>query len=267
LPDTTAESIDVPITCFLESAFKWLFLGSLVLLGVSYWQKDDLPAPETFDRSRLEAPIQTPTDREPFTVRVRDQEYRIEPKAEFALDGVVVSYSNADAIKNIWHHKSWKDFLNLRDLCVVWGENVTSGVYRDMRFRNDSWTCWASWSDPAVTARFKMNALSNNHLLTDDRAIKDALMSAEPGDQIRFKGVLVEYVNVGNGYARGTSLTRDDTGNGACETVYLDEFEVLHKANLSARRLFGFAAWTALFTGIGFLIMLPIAPVRVRRRI
>jgi hypothetical protein len=112
-----------------------------------------------------------------------------------------------------------------------------------------------------------MNALSNNHLLTDDRATKDALMSAEPGDQIRLKGVLAEYVNAGNGYARGTSLTRDDTGNGACETVYLDEFEILHKANLSVRRLFGFATWMAAITGIGFLIMLPIAPVRVRRRI
>jgi hypothetical protein len=257
----------VPITSLLEAAFKWLFLGSLVLLGVTYFQKDRLPEPEDFDRRWLAEPAQTPTDREGFVTQVRDQQYRIEPRFDYELFGVVVSYSNADAIKNIWHHKSWKDFINVRDLCVIWGENIASGVYREMRFRNDSWTCWVSWSGADVGTRFRMDGLSNNHLLTDDPSIKAALMAAEPGDQIRFKGVLAEYANLGNGFARGTSVTRDDTGNGACETVYLDELEIVRKANPGPRRLFGFATWTALATGIGFLVMLPIAPVRVRRKI
>ena len=77
----------MPITCLLESAFKWLFLGSLVLLAVSYWQKDDLPPPETFDRGRLDAPIQTPTDRDPFTVYAR-------PDAVY-IDGALM-YDRAD---------------------------------------------------------------------------------------------------------------------------------------------------------------------------
>lgn len=255
----------MPITSLLESLFRWLFVGSLLLLAVTWWHKDQLPIPEVLGHGVLSPPIQTPTQREAFTVRVRDQDYRIEPEMDYVLNAVVVSSSDADAMKNIWHHKSWKDFINLRDLCVIWGENVTSGVYLDMRFRNDSWTCWASWSEPSVSARFKIDGLSNNHLLTDDPAIKARLMAAEPGDQIRLEGVLASYVNLGNGYARGTSLTRDDTGNGACETIYLDGFEIVNKANLRSRRLFAFGQWMALISGIGVLVMLPIAPVRIRR--
>lgn len=256
----------MPITSLLETAFKWLFLASLVLLAVTFVHKDRLPDPTSFDDLRLEPPLQTPTERAPFVTQVRDQAYRIAPRYDYELHGVVVSYSDADAIKNIWHHASWQDFINVRDLCVVWGENVRSGVYHQMAFRNDSWTCWAGWAERTVGERFQMSALANNHLLTDDARLMKTLMAVEPGDQIRLRGVLADYANLGNGYARGTSVTREDTGNGACETIYLDEIEIIRKANPGVRRLHDFARWLALTTGVGFLVMLPIAPVRVRRR-
>jgi hypothetical protein len=252
------------ISSLLERMFQWLFVIGLLLVAATLWQKDRLPDPDDLDLLRLDPPRQTATDRAPFTTRVRDQTYRIEPKADYVLDGIVVSSSDADAIKNIWHHKSWKDFINLRDLCVIWGENAASGVFREMRFRNDSWTCWASWSDPSVGSRFRTDALANNHLLTEDPALKAVLMSAEPGDHIRLRGVLAEYTNLGNGYSRGTSLRRDDTGNGACETIYLDDFQILDKANRRARRLYSFGFWLAVISAIGVLVMLPIAPYRVR---
>jgi hypothetical protein len=49
-------------------------------------------------------------------------------------------------------------------------------------------------------------------------------MASEPGDHIRLKGVLAKYANKDSGFNRGTSITREDTGNGACETIYLNEF-------------------------------------------
>ena len=111
---------------------------------------------------------------------------------------------------------------------MIWGDNVLSGVYRQTDFSNDSWTCWAYWPDRATASRFSMTQLSNNHLLTDDPDVKRALMAAEPGDHIRLKGVLAAYANPGNGFERGTSITRTDTGNGACETVYLQDFDIVN---------------------------------------
>ena len=41
------------------------------------------------------------------------------------------------------------------------------------------------------------------------------------------KGQLVNYANLNNKFSRGTSITRNDTGNGACETIYVEDFEII----------------------------------------
>jgi hypothetical protein len=251
------------ISQILESLLKWLFVLSALTMGVLYFYKDNLPEPDFYGLNYLEEPIQLPIERETFKTQVNGQEYTITPKYDYELQGVVVSYHDADSFLDIWHHKRWQDFLNQRDLCVIWGENVESGVYKNMEFSNDSWTCWASWSDSATGSLFKMDALSNNHLLVESDAVESALSASEPGDHIRFKGMLAEYENKANGFNRGTSATREDTGNGACETVYLTEFEVVKKANPKLRRFFALAKGLAGLSLMGFLAMFFIAPARV----
>ncbi len=88
-------------------------------------------------------------------------------------------------------------------------------------------------------------------------------MVAEPGDHVRLKGVLAEYANKNNGFFRGTSTIREDTGNGACETVYLDSFEIINKANRKLRGLHHLSKWLSIIFGLGFLIMFFVAPVRI----
>ena len=178
------------------------------------------------------------------------------------LEGVVVSYHDADDFTDIWHHEKWLDFLNIRDLCVIWGSNVSSNVYRRMSFENDSWTCWAHWPDGDTGSRFSMSELSNNHLLVSDDALKRTLMSAETGDHIRISGQLARYENPANGFVRSTSTRRDDTGNGACETLFVETFEIIDKANPGWRSLATAARWSlGLSLGL-FLILFFITPVR-----
>lgn len=231
----------------------------------TWYYKDRLPDPDYYDLTNLEAPRQTPTDDSEFTSSVSGQTYTISPKFNYELDGVVVSYNNSDGFGDIWHHKRWQDFLNLRDLCVIWGGNVSSGVYQKLQFSHDTWTCWVAWQSAEIGAQFKGNQLSNNHLLTDNVQIQAALASAEPGDHIRLKGVLANYANKNNGFFRGTSVNREDTGNGACETVYLAEFAVINKANRKIRQLYSVSKWASLLFVIGFCVMFVLAPVRNNR--
>lgn len=242
-----------------------IFLLSLIVVAATGWRRDALPPPEVYDLASLKAPRQQATDRKPFEVDAGDQRYLIEPLFDYQLDGVVVSYHDADSLADIWHHGSWQDFLNVRDLCVIWGDNVRSAVYRDMDFRNDSWTCWAYWPDAQTAARFRMDELSNNHLLTDDPRVKRALMAARPGDHVRLTGMLARYRNPANGFARGTSVRRDDRGNGACETIYVTDFEVVAAANAGVRRLHAAARWIAGLSLAGFLVAFVVAPVRAIR--
>jgi hypothetical protein len=220
-----------------------------------------MPDPAYYQHGSFKEPSQTRTYRNAFSVTVNDQSYNIQPKYNYELEGVVVSYHNADAAWDMYHHDMWQDFLNLRDLCIIWGNNVSSGVYKRMDFNNNTWTCWAYWPDQETGNRFSMNQLSNNHILSTKEYVTRALMSAEPGDHIRFKGVLAEYSNLGNGFKRGTSTVRDDTGNGACETIYIDEFEIINKANANIRWLHSMAKWIAITSLVGFIVMFIVAPV------
>jgi hypothetical protein len=68
--------------------------------------------------------------------------------------------------------------------------------------------------------------MANNHLLSDDDHLRERIAGVRVGDQIEFEGYLARYSN-DSGFERGTSITRTDTGNGACETVYVTRFRVL----------------------------------------
>jgi len=231
---------------------------------VTYHYKDNFSAPKDYSFRKLPPPLQTPTARTPFSLTANQQTYTITPKFDYELTGVVVSSNDADGFTNIWHHQRWKDFINVRDVCVIWDPNVASGVYEQISFSSDSWTCWVSWNDKKTSDLFKSSALSNNHILTSNNTIKSLLLTAEKGDVIHFKGVLADYTNNGTGATRLTSTRRDDNGNGACETVYIEEFRIVKKANPRLRALYQLSKWTTILSLIGFLIMAGITPFKSR---
>jgi hypothetical protein len=234
---------------------KWAFFLSVaawIALGLS---KDVLPEQGYYDLGKLNEPLQWPTSARPFTAQAGGQSYEITPVFEYELDGVVVSYHDADSFFDIWHHKDWKDFLNVRDLCVVWNSNVSQGVYREVAWDHDDWVCWVQWDNSAVGDRFVWREFSNNHLLTDQPRIARTIMSAEPGDHVHFSGVLATYANPSNGFHRGTSVVREDSGNGACETVFVREFEIVKKANQDLRSAYTVSKWMAIGSAVLLLVL------------
>jgi len=65
-------------------------------------------------------------------------------------------------------------------------------------------------------------------------------METSVGDQIYFKGYLAEYAHSNRTFTRGTSTSRTDTGNGACETVYVEDYQILRQANRAGDWHLGF---------------------------
>jgi hypothetical protein len=82
--------------------------------------------------------------------------------------------------------------------------------------------------------------------------------SIRVGDQIRMTGLLVDYKVTKAGqdiFTRRTSLTRDDTGNGACEILYVTGLSVVVRGNrleTDAGRYLGYAS-LALFVALGWV--------------
>jgi hypothetical protein len=58
---------------------------------------------------------------------------------------------------------------------------------------------------------------------------------------VRFRGYLASYSNERGG-KRGTSTTRTDTGDGACETVYVEYFRIVEPAT----SLWRISMWSSL---------------------
>jgi hypothetical protein len=202
------------------------FWTGVSLLCFSWFRGDDFPAPAAVLPTLSRAPEQTAIQRAPFDVTVAGKEYRISPLYRYDLTGLVVSLHHADSWLD-YAHQEWGDALNIVDLCVVWGKNATSGIYEEMRFSHGQWTCYYQTRDQKTWERFSESEISNNHLLTNHPAIRRKIRSARIGDQIRLVGFLAEYAH--GDFRRGTSTTRTDTGNGACETVWVEGFDILRR--------------------------------------
>jgi hypothetical protein len=87
-----------------------------------------------------------------------------------------------------------------------------------------------SFPDQETGRLFSGRHLSNNHILCADEDLSRLILKVRPGDQVHFKGYLVNYSQPANQFSRGTSTVRDDTGNGACETVFVTDFSILKRA-------------------------------------
>ena len=123
-------------------------------------------------------------------------------------------------------------------------------------FWNGQFTCNygpRSGVTPKEWQTFQHDQLSNNHILTDNPDIRERIKDVKIGDQIYFKGWLARYKN-NLGFNRGTSTTRDDTGNGACETIYLEEFEILQTNESDWKRFLLVSALGCLITALIWFI-------------
>lgn len=58
------------------------------------------------------------------------------------------------------------------------------------------------------------------HMIPADAAVADALDAIRKGDNVRIDGWLIE-ANASDGWRWRSSTTREDTGGGACEVVYV----------------------------------------------
>lgn len=221
----------------LKAVARILLPVAALAFVATLFMRHRLPGPDRILEPLLQAPVQTTEDvPEPFDVTRKDIVYTVTPLYSYELWGLVVSYHHSASFVDI-SHRQWKDFLNTKDVCVLWGRNVETGVYERMRFRNRDFTCYYRYPDRETGELFTENALSNNHLLPADPIVAAAVKKARTGDQVRLKGWLVSYGIKGSPYARRSSTVRNDRGNGACEVVYVTEFEVLREGN---------AAWRAL---------------------
>lgn len=227
----------------LKIAF-WL---ALPLTLVAWWQSDEFVPFDWLPREIVEDPRQEKVREKPFEVAYNEVAYTVEPKYEYDLYGMVVSFRYHDGDRML--HKVWNDHLNVADVCVVWGNNLAGVDLNAFDFFNGQFTCNLSTGDRAAWEQFAQHQLSNNHLLSDDDRLRSRITELRVGDIIRVRGWLSWYGQAGGGGMRKTSITRDDSGNGACETIFVRDFDIIRSMPNRWRTVFAVAGLITLLSG------------------
>ncbi len=228
-------------------------LVSMILFIAALFMQTRLPDANKILPSLYKMPRQSMSQALAFDTRMGGRSYHITPLFDYELWGLVVSYYDSTGWWDFTHKFLWRDFINIKDLCVLYGLNVRNDAYKEMGFKSGSYTCHAKLKTERAQLQFFSQCLSNNHLLSDNPRVQKAVMRAKPGDQIYLKGYLVGYGFTGQPPTRFTSTTRNDTGDGACESIYLTEFKILRTGNPLWRFVFKLATW-AMVAAIVFLL-------------
>lgn len=231
---------------------------SFLLLLISFFKRNDFTNDLQVLSQLSQEPVQTAVETAPFETEYNEETFKVIPKYDYEIYGLVVSYRLHDSEYGQMLHALSKDHLNVGDVCVVWGKNADIDILREFDFINGQFTCNYSTRSNQAWQAFNQAQLSNNHLLAVDEQIRDAIDDIKIGDQIKIKGWLSHYVGP-TGFERGTSMTRTDTGNGACETIFVNNIEIMSSTNSIWRSLMSFS-FGALLISLWLFYKTPYQP-------
>lgn len=194
------------------------------------------------------------TSRGTFELSYKGNNYVVKPLQDYELDGLVVSHNDIDSFMDIVHDSN---SLDTKDVAVIWGSNLESNDFHEVEFSNTD--TWVHWQYPRGVS-FSPRCVANNHLITDSDAVREQIAKVRVGDQIHIKGLLVNYRPQDSPHWRESSLSRSDTGNGACEVVFVTDLEILVAATPGWYKLYDYG-----WKGIVFipLVMLVISMLRI----
>ncbi len=231
----------------IRKLLKPLFIASLTLVVFSWSLKGRFVDHSEIDPALLSEPLQTETERDPFTFEYKKQKVSVRPVARYEQWGLVVSHNNIHSMADLVHDSSSVD---TKDLCVIWGPNLESNDFRRVRYKSGQFTCYYRYRSGT---RFHHRALGNNHLITDSQAIRDQIAAVRVGDQVRLEGLLVDYqMDDWQSFWRRTSTRRDDTD---CEVVFVEELEVLRRATPFWYSGYSLGKWLLILIPASYLLV------------
>ncbi len=160
-------------------------------------------------------PLQSATRRTPFLWPAAGEDVLIRPRAAFDIAAVVAAaepYSLDDGA-----------FLAPVDLVMTWGR-LPEEPFRG-RVSYTQMTRYYFWhtGDSNLDLGYIATHSANMHMIPANRNLRRALAHVGAGDRVRIRGLLVD---VEAPHLRWrTSLSREDSGPGACELVWVEQVQ------------------------------------------
>lgn len=169
----------------------------------------------------LRDPVQIPAAGiQPITRETTNGRFVLTPVAEYRISAVVVSRRE--------YRSGWNAELSPVDLALAWGELTEPGNLRSVRFRQSNRWYFYRYQSGTFGGSFVALHSSNHHIIPTGENVARAVKSLRKGDSVTLEGYLV---NVDGRYRNGTvwwrsSLSRADTGDGACELMLVKRVQL-----------------------------------------
>lgn len=128
-------------------------------------------------------------------------------------------------------HKFTSEFKDtLTDIGLLWGDNASKEYYKNVKLRVMMDHYEVSWR---YGENFDLYSAANTHIATCDSNTFKKIRSIKTGDQVRIKGWLVNAkiskkpgeTDPAKILTWNSSITRNDTGEGSCELMYVSKAE------------------------------------------
>ncbi len=202
-------------------------LLAIVLVGSGFYIYGSLSAPVSSPASAADPisitadPIQSaaPDTTIPM-IRKGKERYTLLPQARYQLNGRVVSYRR--------YYHGYMHYLSPWDYATLWGNTDQYLPY--LKFNQVVRFCLFKTRHPEkVDIAYILRHMANNHLIPSNQNIRKALGKVKKSDLVRIDGFLVNVIGVDRknrvSHWNG-SQTREDTGNGACEIIYVTRLRI-----------------------------------------
>ncbi|MEE9911831.1 MAG: hypothetical protein K4571_08910 [Deltaproteobacteria bacterium] len=187
----------------------------VVLIGVGYFTHNKLEEKRLAGTAPItQVPFQENTDA-PVILHAG---YEIQPVARYEIRARVLSTER--------YRTGREADLSPVDFALGWGPMSDHAVTKKLNIRQSGRWYHYSWSDappidPAVIVRTSVNT----HLVPANDSVKALLLQVRSGNIVSLKGYLIN-VRHPDGWSWRSSLTREDSGAGACELMWVEEASV-----------------------------------------
>jgi hypothetical protein len=188
------------------------------------------PSPTAYNSAPIsvaEDPIQIDYSQpEPFVLTRDGRDYQLTPVAKYTISGRIVSTRHYSAG---WDYGLAAE-LSPVDFAMAWGDlakpEMDQYIHYDhgqrfMHYRYNPQTV-------PVSAQYMIEHASNTHLIPASPVVDRVIKTVKTNEIVVLNGYLVNMSSVQglSHFGWSTSLTRKDTGGGACELMYVTEVRI-----------------------------------------
>lgn len=144
-------------------------------------------------------------------------EYLLQPRARYDIEARVLSIER--------YRTDSGASLSPIDFAVGWGPMSDTATLEHFRVTQGARFYTIYPDEQAIDIPTALRSSANMHLIPASNAVRETLFATRPGNIVKLSGYLVN-ASRSDGYRWNSSLTRNDSGSGACELMYVQSAQV-----------------------------------------